>query len=218
MSTFVDTVAPARFARYLAWANNDAALAHRLYARNVALAEAFYTPLHTLEIVLRNRVDDALSAQFTSNWFNDPAVVRHVPLQRKVQDAHRKLASLGTGLTRGHVVAELSLGFWTGMFNRHQHHLWQHLRPIFVGARGIHRRSVSGQLDDVRGLRNRIAHYEPIVQLNLLNAYQEIETLTQWLSPQAALWTATHSRLLAVCPPQMIIVNGQVNPALTALL
>lgn len=218
MSTFVDIVAPDRFARYLAWANNDLLLAHRLYARNVALAEAFYTPLHTLEVVLRNRVDDALSAQFTPNWFKDPAVVRPVPLQRKVNDAYRKLATLGPALTRGHVVAELSLGFWTGMFNRHQHHLWQHLRPIFVGARGIQRRNVSGQLDDIRGLRNRIAHYEPIVHLDLRNAYQEIETLTHWLCPNAAAWNAAHSRFLIVCPPSLIVVNGLVDPAVAAVL
>lgn len=35
-------------------------MAHRLYNLNVVLSEAFYTPLHTLEIVLRNKVDVAL--------------------------------------------------------------------------------------------------------------------------------------------------------------
>lgn len=218
MSTFVDTVAPARFARYLVWSGNDVALAHRLYNRNVALAEAFYTPLHTLEVVLRNRVDDALSARFAPNWFSDPAIVRPYPLQRKVQEAHQKLASLGPRLTRGHVVAELSFGFWTGMFNRHQNHLWGVLQPIFVGARGLQRKNVSGQLDDIRGLRNRIAHYEPIVQLDLRHAHHEMQTLTQWLCPDAAVWNTTHSRFPLVCPPSVIIVNGQVNPAIALIL
>ena len=218
MPTFVDTVAPERFAKYLAWARQDAELAHRLYAKNVALAEAFYTPLHTLEIVLRNRVDQALTAAYAPDWFNDPAVVMPAPLQAKVREANRRLASLGPALTRGHIVAELSFGFWTGMFNRRQNHLWRYLRPIFGSAPGLQRGGVSGKLDDVRGLRNRIAHYEPILHHDLMDYYREIHTLTSWLSPDAAGWLTEHSRFLTVCPPGRIIVNDLVDPALAGTI
>jgi len=207
MDSFVDQIAPERFARYLTWCQGDQGIAHKLYARNVALAEAFYTPLHTLEIVLRNQVDQAMRQAYGNTWHDNPAVLGPY-LQVKVNDAHRRLDPLGPSKTRGHVVAEMSFGFWTAMFNRHQHHLWKHLKPVFKAAKGLQRRDVSGKLDDIRGLRNRVAHYEPIVQLDLMALYKEIDTLTGWLFHDAATWTARHSRFLGLCPRGMLISNG----------
>lgn len=43
---------------------------------------------------------------------------------------------------------------------------------------GIQRNSIALQLDDFRALRNRMAHYEPIVALRLAQRYADITTLT----------------------------------------
>src|SRR5262249_41189467 len=45
-----------RFARYLAWADQDRARAIELYTLNTRISESLYIPLQALEIALRNRI------------------------------------------------------------------------------------------------------------------------------------------------------------------
>jgi hypothetical protein len=85
------------------------------------------------------------------------------------------------------MVAELNFGFWASLFGRRSHHLWQDLRPIFQ-TRGVQRNGIAQRLDDFRALRNRVAHYEPLLALPLAQRYADITTLTGWLSPSAAAW------------------------------
>src|SRR3546814_10269142 len=70
--------------------------------------------------------------------------------------------------------------------------LWQSLRPIFQ-AKGVQRGVIARDLRDLRILRNRVAHYEPIIALPLAQRYASITTLTGWLSPSAATWIAKYS-------------------------
>lgn len=219
MPTFVDALAPDRFAKYRRWANGNDPLAHRLYAKNVEIAEAFYTPLHTVEIALRNVVDGALRPPFGDFWFDDPQVVRSWYMQNRVREARQKLASLGPNLSRGHIIAELSFGFWGGMFGSGQKRLWgPHLRAIFPASVPLQRTDIARRLDAIRGIRNRIAHHEPIIQLDLNAAYTEILELTEWISTDAADWTRRRSRFPSVCPQGLIIINNAVNQGLITQL
>ena len=58
---FEEAISLERFARYLAWADGDHARALSLYTLNTRLSEALYTPIQTLEIVLRNRIHMVMS-------------------------------------------------------------------------------------------------------------------------------------------------------------
>lgn len=106
----------------------------------------------------------------------------------------------------GQMVAELNFGFWSSLFGRRSHHLWHDLRPIFQTT-GIQRNSLALQLDDFRALRNRVAHYEPILALPLAQRYADITTLTGWLSPSAAAWINGTSEWTAVYPGVPILVT-----------
>lgn len=219
MPTFVDALAPDRFGKYRLWANGDDALALRLYAKNVEIAEALYTPLHTVEIALRNVVDGALKPPYGDFWFDDPLVVRSRYMQLRVTEARQKLASLGPNLSRGHIIAELSFGFWGGMFGSGQKGLWgPYLRAIFPTSVRLQRTDIARRLDAIRGLRNRVAHHEPILHLDLQTAYAEILELTEWMSADAADWTRRRSRFPLVCPSGRIIVNNAVNPLISGQL
>ena len=92
---------------------------------------------------------------------------------------------------------KLKFGFWGSPFGRSSHHLWQDLRPIFQ-ARGVQRISIALQLDDFRALRNRVAHYEPILALPLAQRYADITMLTGWLSASAVAWINETSEWLNV--------------------
>ncbi|WP_197696971.1 hypothetical protein [Bradyrhizobium sp. ORS 285] len=107
------------------------------------------------------------------------------------------------------MVAELNFGFWSSLFGRHSNHLWQHLRPIFQTS-GIQRKDIAVQLENLRALRNRVAHYEPILALPLAQRYADITTLTGWLSPSAAAWTNVASKWTGLYPGVPILI---VDPA-----
>ena len=63
MPTFVDAISADRFSTYRLWADQDDALATRLYTFNVQLSAALYGPLHMLEVALRNVADRQLTAK-----------------------------------------------------------------------------------------------------------------------------------------------------------
>ena len=58
---FIDALSQARFDRYLGFADGDQQRALELYSANVGLSQAFYVPLHAVEIALRNRINDCLA-------------------------------------------------------------------------------------------------------------------------------------------------------------
>src|SRR3546814_6948903 len=95
--------------------------------------------------------------------------------------------------TRPQILSNLNFGIWASLFGPKSHHLWQSLRPIFQ-AKGVQRGVIARDLRDLRILRNRVAHYEPIIALPLAQRYASITTLTGWLSPSAATWIAKYSR------------------------
>lgn len=210
LPTFTAALSADRFATYLQWASGDQALAERLYTYNVQLSAALYGPLHMQEVALRNRADQALEQSFGPNWHLDPAVMTASYSQDSIAKAIQSLQRNGKAGTRPQIVAELNFGFWSALFGRQSHHLWQSLRPIFQ-TRGIQRSTIAQNLRELRLLRNRIAHYEPIIALPLAQRYADITTLTGWLSPSAAAWIATYSTWPALYPAVPILIPDPVT-------
>lgn len=196
----------ARFSTYKSWAMGDDLLGFQLYTYNINLSAALYAPLHMFEVTLRNAVDDRLSHQFGVSWFNDIQVLTTSYQQRCIQEARNTLNREKKVETHSRMVAELNLGFWSSLFGRDAHHLWRWLRPAFQ-AKGIQRPAIAQQLKDVRQLRNRVAHYEPILGLPLAQRYAEVTTITGWLSSDAAGWISRHSMWPQLYPGVPIITT-----------
>lgn len=214
LPTLTAALSQERFATYLQWASGDQALAERLYTYNVQLSAALYGPLHMQEVALRNMADQALEQRFGPAWHVDPAVMAAGYPRDSVTKAIQSLQHDGKAGTRPQVVAELNFGFWSSLFGRQSHHLWQTLRPIFQ-ARGIQRGTIAQNLRELRLLRNRIAHYEPIIALPLAQRYADITTLTGWLSPSAAAWIAKYSTWPALYPAVPILIPDPATGGLT---
>jgi len=183
----VDILSADRFSTYLLWAANDVALGERLYSYNVQLSADFYSSLHMLEIALRNKCDEVITAAHGANWLDDNAVLVD-PYQRKcVADARAMLQREGKPATHGQMVAELNFGFWSSLFGSASNHLWgQILRRIFKTG-GLKRKDVAQKLRDLRRLRNRIAHYEPILAQPIPQLHADVLTLTSWMSVDAQI-------------------------------
>ncbi len=199
-----DVISTDRFATYLGWAQGDVALGERLYSYNVQLSSDFYASLHMMEVALRNMADNALVAAFGVGWLTDHNVLNQPYQQDCVNKAQQTLVRDGKVGTHSQVIAELNFGFWSSLFSPASNHLWGALRPIFQ-TKGIQRNRISHQLRDLRKLRNRIAHYEPILAQPIPTLHQNILNLTAWMSPAASAWITTHSSVAYPATP--IIIN-----------
>lgn len=172
---------------------------------NVSLSAALYGPLHMLEIALRNVSDRALTTVFGLDWMDDTTVLVTPYQQRCVAEARSNLIRERKVATHAQMVAELNFGFWSSLFGRTpNNHLWRVLRPIFQTG-GLQRGVIAAQLKDFRLLRNRVAHYEPIIALPLAQRYADITTLTGWLSPSAAAWINQNSTWASIYPAVPIL-------------
>jgi hypothetical protein len=190
-------VAPARFDRYLIDANGDDVLALRLYEWNIRLSSAFHETLGQFEVLLRNALDTQLQSWHRKlpggdgRWYLDKA---RMPLQPKQWDqvaSARRLARQGARQeTHGKVVAELTFGFWRFLLDaRYQPTLWAPvLRHAFPYLRPRVRKAVYDPTERLNGLRNRIAHHEPIYDLPLDDRLRELLAVAGYICPTSAAW------------------------------
>jgi len=131
-----------------------------LYDWNARVSAAFFESIHYLEVGLRNAMDDAVSAVFGTAWLV-PTSLALTPRSRKAVAIALTHAG-GPAASHGKIVAELPFGFWWSLVaDEYNRRLWQPaLQHAFEGK--VRRRKLHAELDDLRRLRNRIAHHEPI--------------------------------------------------------
>lgn len=204
-----------RFGRYLAWAAGDRARAVELYTLNARLSESLYTPLHMLEVALRNRIHAVMTEARHERWFDDAGVLLGKWQSDRLAKAIEGIREERREPTPGRVVAALTFSFWTAMFGREYETLWQttlHRIARRPDGKGLRRKDFSGPLAPIRTLRNRIAHHEPILEWDLPRHHGKIVELTGWLSPAAAQWCAANSRFPEVYPSEPIALHRDGDP------
>ena len=196
MRALCDAISKERFATYLRLANGDRRRALQLYTRNAALGAAFYGPLQALEVTLRNGVHHEMTSAHGTFWFDSRLLRR--PQAEAVGMAKKELDWNRGPQLPGRVVAELSLGFWVALFARGcESDLWRPtLHRCFTPTPA--RNKLHRQLNDLRRLRNRIAHQEPILHRNLQADHGAILRVLGMLSPDMKAWVGHHSRVLDV--------------------
>jgi hypothetical protein len=52
----------------------------------------------------------------------------------------------------------------------------------------VDRAVLHGQADSLRRLRNRIAHHEPLLDVDVGGAYRRAAAMVRWISPEKAAW------------------------------
>lgn len=172
-----------------------------LYVWNGQLGAALMTPIAVCEVVIRNAVDDALTALHGANWPWDPGFYLSLPQRGReaLNDARNKPSSTSTGK----VIAELSFGFWENMFRASfDAALWTpHLTrvlpnlamPVYLGRGHVH-----AELIKLRKLRNRIAHHEPLLKLNVPQTMNDLQALIALRCQDTAAWMAQTNDLTAL--------------------
>ena len=167
---FIDALSQARFDRYLGFADGDQQRAVELYSANVGLSQAFYVPLHAVEIALRNRINDCLAPAHGERWFDRDAFKKLDHQGDQLEELYERLAAQKLDPSPGQVVSGLTFGYWTQLLSSTYDELWQtELKEIARDDRGkrMSRKALHVPLTNLRNLRNRIAHYEPIITWDL---------------------------------------------------
>lgn len=113
-------------------------------------------------------------------------------------------ARAGKGTT-GKVIPELKFIFWQTIFtSRFDSRLWtHHLRTVLPHSDasksiGQIRALIYAELEQLRKLRNRIAHHEPIFKRNLTDDLQKVHDLIAIRCPMTAAWMLRNQQTQAL--------------------
>ncbi len=202
-------LSPERFATYMQHVAGNRQAAERLYIWNTAASAAFYGPLQSLEVALRNALHKQLTLTYGHAWYDDPRTGLDDGARNRVMKARSDLIRSGYSDDPPHMVAALSFGFWVSLLGKggrislgqgkkadYEAKLWRPaLRSAFPNVQKLNRRQAHEPLDYLRTLRNRIAHHEPIFNRHLTKDYAQILNVLGWISLAKRDWVASYSRL-----------------------
>lgn len=192
------SISPERLSTYVLETNGDKQEALELYLKNSEISAAFYIPLQSLEITLRNALNEVLRSHYSNDAWYD-AVQLNRRGQKNIVDAKDTVKRLHKQINPPHVIAELSFGFWLSLINKKYHQsLWiPVLNKAFPNAH-MSRADILKQLDHLRTFRNRIAHHEPVFKRHLEKDYKSIITAIEWICTDTAEWTDEHNNVLKI--------------------
>lgn len=198
------TLSPDRLRAYRPLGGDDLAMV-TTHFWNTSLCQSLYASLGAIEVALRNGIHNALSAHYSRpDWYDIHDLLLHWEAvaigkaKAEIRDAKRAEIAQGINpVTSARVVAALSFGFWTSLLSSDYGNspkgprFWAgspspllaialpHV-PVADQYRGrAHRR-----FDELRKLRNRVFHYEPVWNRPaLLAEHAEIIDAIGWASP-----------------------------------
>lgn len=192
-----------RFQTYLNEKGGDYCAAMDLYEWNAKTSNALFFAMHVCEVVIRNAVAEAIETVYGANWPYSAAFQQSLPNAKggKVFNPRRELEKVARTHPNapGKVIADLKFIFWETMFTyRFDVQIWHKnllkVLPNATSSLGLQtpsevRSHIHTSLNNIRAVRNRIAHHEPIFSRNLqavLNASKELvlcrcASTHQWL-------------------------------------
>jgi hypothetical protein len=196
-STLEALLSSRRFGTYLRAAGFNVAYAFELYLYNARLAKAFLFPLHVVEVLLRNAIDEVLSSRYSSDWPDDQALYAIMPKQSlaSLMKAKERAKTSRASAKKDDVISCLTFDFWSNLF-RHEYDraLWQtNMNQLLPASNAITRAQLQSMVMGINHFRNRIAHHEPIFRLDVSSQYKAILNVVGYRSAVAAQWLKSHS-------------------------
>ncbi|MFP2906365.1 hypothetical protein ACLESD_15135 [Pyxidicoccus sp. 3LFB2] len=154
---------------------------------------SLYAPLGYLEVAFRNSLHDALTvSKGTSAWYDLAPAWLLSRDQNAIKVAKTELGKRNVAFEPGRLVAELSFGFWTSLLSRdYEQVIWPSLlKPVFphMPRRDRTRKRVAERMHQVRKLRNRVFHHEPIWRwMDLPQRHAVLGETIGWFEPALSL-------------------------------
>jgi hypothetical protein len=168
----IEAFSAIRLRRYQREGDSGIAEALERYQENIRLSASLLPALHYLEVILRNRLDQAIRTEYGANW------LLHIPASLRLEAYNcDKVASARADFIKekrrqpmhDDIVASMTFGFWFSFFHKRYDPILWHRRHFFASVfpnwpREERKRQVmQSKLSVIKKLRNRIAHHEPII-------------------------------------------------------
>lgn len=191
-----NSLSESRFDTYLRKASGNETYAVALYLYNARLAKAFLFPLSVVEITVRNAVDQALLGAYGENWHQDQNLRDNQLTPQSLSSLDKAINRAGGG-SRGKVIAELTFDFWSNLFRPEYSNFWRtKVNNTFTGlARNEGRQKIQSLVRTINLLRNRVAHYEPVLDVNVQDYMSKIVKLTRLRCKITSDWMKHHSTI-----------------------
>ncbi|WP_141051515.1 Abi family protein [Aliarcobacter cryaerophilus] len=152
------------------------------YLENLVFSKKAYIPLSILEISLKNSINDLLTDKLGENWLEDKNFLTNDSL-RKIEEAKKILYKRAEPISKSKIIAELSFGFWVNLFKKpYEKKLrTKDIQKIFTNLppkkeKMINREVIYKELNHIRNFRNRVFHYEKVINKDNYNQiFDEID-------------------------------------------
>jgi len=157
------------------------------YQDNLVMSKQSYIPLSILEISLRNSIDALLSHKVCEDWHTDKTFLTKDSLY-KIQQAIELLERRRESISKHKIIAELSFGFWVNLFKKPYDKKLRinDLKKIFPNlpprsVKLINREKIYKELNHIRNFRNRVFHYEKVVNKDNYNmVFKQIDEILRY--------------------------------------
>jgi hypothetical protein len=174
-----------------------------LHEWNAAVACSLMMSFQIFEVSLRNHMHDALSDHFrTRTWWGHLQgklwTASDNLLASQKDDVNKAIevsARRKKGVTPGGVISELSFGFWLSLIGAAYDNPsagvthWRNcLHAVFDKSGKIGRKETYAALEQIIRLRNKCAHHEPIVTLNIDAEHNHLVSVARRFSRATAEW------------------------------
>ncbi|MCT7533912.1 hypothetical protein N5T95_00060 [Aliarcobacter cryaerophilus] len=152
------------------------------YLENLVFSKKAYIPLSILEISLKNSINDLLTDKLGENWLENKDFLTNDSL-RKIDEARNILYKRAELISKSKIIAELSFGFWVNLFKKpYEKKLrTKDIQKIFTNLppkkeKIINREVIYKELNHIRNFRNRVFHYEKVINKDNYNQiFDEID-------------------------------------------
>ncbi|RBQ31239.1 hypothetical protein CRU92_08690 [Arcobacter sp. FW59] len=165
------------------------------YSQNLIFSQNSYIPLSILEVALRNALDNYLSKIVSETWYEENFLTNDS--KEKVSQAKGLLLKRKEKTTKEKIIAELSFGFWVNLFKKPYEKKLRikDIKLIFPNLptkeeKLINRDLLFKKLNHIRNFRNRVFHYEKVLNKdNFNNIYDEIIEIIKYFDDELFEYT-----------------------------
>ncbi|OQM73337.1 Abi family protein [Manganibacter manganicus] len=194
------SISEPRFATYLAKGGNHEEYAMALYLYNARVAKAFLYPLNVAEVTLRNAVDRILVGKFGPGWHQEVAFRDQTLTLNGLATLDKAIQRAGVNAARDQIVATLTFDFWSNLFRPEYGALWRTTVNVAFPHlnHGQTRQEIQNLVKPINVFRNRVAHHEPVLDLNVTDIYAKIVRLIELRCGETATWMKHHSTVSTV--------------------
>ena len=172
-SDFEHIMSATRMNRYLIASDNNSKKAMTLYRKNLHLSQELFTVISCFEIALRNAIDKQYTSQYGEHWLRNSSLDGGMFDSQNCRHAKEVITKTVTKLanryTHTKLLAEMDFGFWRYLFAQPQFYAGKQTllrifpsKPTSTPNIQYNQSFVFNQLEKINGLRNRIAHHEPV--------------------------------------------------------